>query len=170
MTPGDRLNAALRGFGPVGILAILMIFAGNYLFIPLSALLVLVWRSLSDTPWRDLGFVRPRNWAKTVCTGIALGVFLKLLMKIIVMPLLGAPSINWAYHFVAHNPAVLPWMLYLMIFGAGFGEETLYRAWMFERLRKLLGTSTPAMVAIVVVTSAIFAAVHYPSQGVPGTE
>ena len=29
-------------------------------------------------------------------------------------------------------------MLYLVIVGAGFGEETLFRGYLFERLRKLL--------------------------------
>ena len=38
--PHDRLAAELRGFGPVGILAILIIFAGNLVVIPLGGLLV----------------------------------------------------------------------------------------------------------------------------------
>src|SRR3954454_2744766 len=118
--PNERFATALRGFGPVGILAILIIFAGNYLFIPFSAVLVLVWRSISGTSWGDLGFVRPRSWTKTLCVGVALGIAMKFAMKIVVMPLLGAPPINWAYHFVAHNPSVLPYMLYLIIFGAAF--------------------------------------------------
>ncbi|MCA1574444.1 MAG: hypothetical protein LC770_07890 [Acidobacteria bacterium] len=44
----------LRDFGPLGVLAILVIlFAGNYPFVPLSAILVLVWVWRSRTPWRD---------------------------------------------------------------------------------------------------------------------
>ena len=39
----ERLAARLRGFGPLGLLAILIIPAGDYLFNPLSALLVLGW-------------------------------------------------------------------------------------------------------------------------------
>jgi hypothetical protein len=49
MTLAERL----RGFGPLGILAFVVIFAGNLLFIPLSALLVLAWARLSDTPWSE---------------------------------------------------------------------------------------------------------------------
>ena len=42
--PADRLAADLRGFGPIGILAILVIvLAGMFPFVPLSAILVLVW-------------------------------------------------------------------------------------------------------------------------------
>jgi membrane protease YdiL (CAAX protease family) len=54
-------------------------------------------------------------------------------MKAIVMPLFGAPAINPAYHFLAGNTAAIPWMLYAVILGAGFGEETIFRGWMFER-------------------------------------
>lgn len=43
---------ALRGFGPLGIFAILVILAGNFLVVPLSAVLVLVRARLSRTPWR----------------------------------------------------------------------------------------------------------------------
>jgi membrane protease YdiL (CAAX protease family) len=57
-----------------------------------------------------------------------------------------------------------------MIVIAGFGEETFYRGWMFERFGKLLGQSLFAKIAIVVITSILFASVHYPEQGIPGAE
>jgi membrane protease YdiL (CAAX protease family) len=91
-------------------------------------------------------------------------------MKAIVMPLLGAPPINQAYHWVTGNPAALPGMLYLLIVVAGFGEETLYRGWMFERLGKLLGTSVWAKTSIIVLTSVVFALPHYLDQRMPGVE
>jgi membrane protease YdiL (CAAX protease family) len=91
-------------------------------------------------------------------------------MKAVVMPLFGAPPINEAYTFVTGNPAAIPFMLYAIIIGAGFGEETLYRGWMFERLGKLFGHGAPAKIAIVLITSVLFAAAHYPGQGVPGVE
>lgn len=57
----DSVAEGLRGFGPLGILAILVILlAGNYPFVPLSAILVLVWVWRSRTPWREIGYVRPR--------------------------------------------------------------------------------------------------------------
>jgi len=39
--PEYRAGAALRGFGPIGILAILVVLAGNFVVAPLSAILVL---------------------------------------------------------------------------------------------------------------------------------
>jgi membrane protease YdiL (CAAX protease family) len=166
----DRLAAQLRGFGPLGLLSILIILAGNFLFVPLSAILVLGWRSLSHTPWREIGYVRPQSWPRTFAVGIVFGVAFKFLMKAIVMPLLGGPPVNQAYHWVAGNTAALPAMLFLMIVVAGFGEETLYRGWMFERLGKLFGTSGWAKVSIVVLTSVVFAPPHYVDQGIPGVE
>lgn len=166
----DRFEARLRGFGPLGILAILIILGGNFVFTPLSAVLVLIWAKISNTPWRELGFIQPRSWAKLILFGILFGIALKFVMKIIVMPLIGAPPINWAFHFVTGNPAVIPEMLYVIIITAGFGEEVLYRGWMFERLGKLFGRSTMAKGAIVLVTATLFAAAHYPGQGWPGVE
>jgi uncharacterized protein len=166
----DREAAELRGFGPLGILAILIILAGNFLSPPLSAVLVLVWVGLSRTPWREIGFVRPDSWVRTAAIGIAFGVALKSLMKMIVMPLLGAPPINPAYHYLAGNRAALPGVVLAMIFVAGFGEETVYRGYMFERLGKLFGSGPGARALIVMLTSGFFAAAHYSAQGLAGSE
>ncbi len=168
--PDERLAPALRGFGPLGLAAIVLILAGNFLFPPLSALLVLVWAYASETPWHELGFVRPRSWTGSVAIGVGFGAAYKLILKAIVMPLLGAPPVNARYHFVTGNAAVLPGLIATMIIVAGFGEETLYRGYMFERLGKLLGTSPRAKIAIVVITTILFAAAHYPDQGIPGVE
>ena len=105
LSSGGNIAARLRGFGPLGILAILVIFAGNGVVLPLSAVLVLVWARLSRTPWREIGYVQPRSWISTVVVGIAFGCAFKFLMKTLVMPLLGADSINQAYpDFGLRNP------------------------------------------------------------------
>ena len=160
----------LRGFGPWGVLAIVVILAGNLLFVPLSALLVLAWAKLSGTPWSELGFVFPVRWARTLAAGLALGIALKLVMKAIVMPLLGAPPLNPAYQHLVGNTAALPVMLYLVIVGAGFGEETVFRGFLFERLGKLLPPGVWTKPAIVVLTTVFFGVIHYPEQGIPGVQ
>jgi membrane protease YdiL (CAAX protease family) len=148
----------------------LVILMGNAVFLPLSALLVLVWVRWSRTPWREIGYVRPRSWIGTVAAGIVFGSAFKLLMKSIVMPLLGADPINHAYHYLAGNRAALPWAIYAMVIGAGFGEETMFRGYLFERLGKLFGPGVWAKTAIVLLTSAWFGVVHYPVQGLAGAE
>jgi membrane protease YdiL (CAAX protease family) len=170
MPSDDSFAARLRGFGPLGILAILIILASNVLIAPLGAILVLVWVKISGTPWREIGYVRPRSWMRTIGIGIVFGVAFKFVMKALVMPLLGAPPLNQAYHFVTGNSAVIPIMLFTMLVTAGFGEETLYRGWMFERLGRLLGQSVLAKIATIVITSTLFASLHYFEQGLPGVE
>jgi len=119
--PGDDLLAArLRGFGLVGVLAILVILAGNLLIPPLSAVLVLLWAQRSRTPWREIGYVWPERWLRTVAIGLAFGIAFKLVMKAIVMPLLGAPPINAAYHYFGAIFAVTGRIWLLMVAHAAF--------------------------------------------------
>jgi membrane protease YdiL (CAAX protease family) len=164
----DPVATRLRGFGPVGLLAIFIIVLTSVIK-PLSALLVLLWAWRSHTPWREIGYVRPKSWIGSLAVGIVFGCALKLLMKVIVMPLLGAPAINPAYHYLAGNGAALPGMIFTMIV-AGFAEETLFRGYLFERLGKLFGTGPGAKVSIVLLTSALFASGHYSNMGLPGVE
>src|SRR5204862_3017992 len=112
----------------------------------------------------------PRSWIGAILFGIIFGVVLKIAMKAIVMPLLGAPPANQAFHFLVGNRAAIPGMLYVILIGAGFGEETVFRGWMFERFGKLFGQSAVAKVAIVLVTSIWFGLAHYWFQGLPGVE
>jgi membrane protease YdiL (CAAX protease family) len=169
-TSDDRFATRLRGFGSVGMLAILIILAGNFIIAPLSAILVLVWVCLSHTPWREIGYVRPKSWIRSLVIGVVFGIAFKVLMKAIVMPLLGAPAINQAYHYLAGNTAAIPGMIVVLIVVAGFGEETLFRGYMFERLGKLFRSGTPAKVLTVLITSVWFALAHYSVQGLPGVE
>jgi membrane protease YdiL (CAAX protease family) len=126
---------------------------------------ILLWAQVSRR-WRRLGFVRPRNWPATIAIGIVLGVALKLALKAIVMPLLGVDPVNRAYHFLAGNRAAIPWALFTFVVVAGFGEETLWRGWLFERLGHVIRWKP----AIVAITSVLFAAAHYADQGVAGVE
>ena len=166
----DRFAARLRGFGPIGFLSMLVIVLLGPILEPLGALVALAWAHRSRTPWRELGFARPRSWIATLAIGIVLGGGFKILMKAIVMPLLGAPPINPVYHFLVGNTAALPEMLWDVTVGAGFGEEVVFRGFLFERLGKLLGQTPAARVTTVALTSVWFGLIHYPGQGLPGAE
>jgi uncharacterized protein len=166
----DPIAARLRGFGPLGILAIFVILLADAIVKPLSAVLALLWAWRSRTPWRDIGYVRPKSWIGDLAIGIVFGCAFKLLMKAIVMPMLGADPINQPYHYLVGNSAALPGMLFLMIVGAGFGEETVFRGYLFERLGKVFGTGRSAKVSIVLTTSALFALGHYANLGIIGVE
>jgi len=173
-SPGDGFRRELRAFGPVGILASLIILlAGNVflagVMLPLGGLLAVLWTRLSQTPWHEIGYVRPKSWIGAVVIGFTLGVAFKFTMKAVVMPLLGADPINPAYHYLAGNRAALPGAVWTM-FAAGFGEETVFRGFLFERLGKLLGPGLGAKTSIVLLTSGLFGAAHYFGQGMAGTE
>ena len=163
----DRLAERLKGFGLLGILATLIPFA-----VPpwIGALLALAWARWSRTPFSDIGYRRPRSWFWSTIAGVTLGFALKLLMKSIVMPLLGAEPVNSAYHYLAGNRSALPGMIFAVTVGAGFGEETVYRGFLFTRFRRLFGPGVAATVTIVFLTSAWFSVAHYAGQGLAGAE
>ena len=174
--PGDdSLATGLRGFGPIGILSMLAILlpgnvrVGNLVGVPLSALLVLIWARLSNTPWAALGYVQPKSWFGTLTQGILFGIAFKILMKSVVLPVLGAEPVNAAYHFMAGNSATLPAAAWAMLV-AGFGEETVFRGYLFERSAKLIGRSAAARAGTVLLTAVLFGAAHYADQGLTGAE
>ena len=145
-----------------------MIFAAQILA-PLEAVLVLVWARMSHTPWRKIGYVRPQSWVVSTAVGLIVGVFFKVIMKSVVMPLLGADPINHSYHFLVGNRTAAMAFIPVMIVKAGFGEETFFRGYLFERLGKLLGESTVAKIITVLLTSMLFGLLHY-DQGISGIE
>ena len=167
---GDTLARDLRGAGAPGILTFIVIAAIGPVLEPLAGVLVLAWVAASRTPWREIGYVRPESWRRTASAGIVFGCALKLVLKAIVMPFLGADPINPAYHYLAGNTAALPGIALSILVAGGFNEETVFRGFAFERLGKLLGTGVRAKTAIVLLTSAWFALVHYPEQGLAGVE
>jgi membrane protease YdiL (CAAX protease family) len=171
-TRREEVNTAsqLRGFGPLGIVSIILILAGSLAGPSAAAVLVLIWADLSGTSVRDLGFSRPRKLALTLVASATFGIALKLALKAVLMPLLGAPPLNVTYHFLAGNAAGLPGIVATVIVGAGFGEEVFFRAYLFERIGALLGRTMTALAVSVVISSALFAIAHYVDQGLPGVE
>jgi membrane protease YdiL (CAAX protease family) len=159
--------AGLRGFGPAGIIAFLIILAGALVFMPIAAALLLLWVWLSKTPLSDLGLVRPKNWIGGAVAGVALGVAVKFLLKAVVLPLLHAPPVNATFHEIAGNtPELLKFVAYVIV-GAGFSEELFFRGYLFERAGKLVGKGVGATLLTVVVITALFAVAHW-QQGLFG--
>jgi membrane protease YdiL (CAAX protease family) len=165
----DPVAAGLRGFGPLGITAFLVIAAGQ-LLAPLSAVLVLIWAKRSRTPWHEIGYVRPRSWLGGLVVGIAFGIAFKFLMKAIVMPLLGADPFNRTYHYLVGNGTAALAVVPLMVVTAGFGEETFFRGYLFERFGKLIGRGASAKALTVLFTTVIFASLHFFDQGLAGAQ
>jgi hypothetical protein len=166
----DKSFAARLRAGPLEFCAILLILVTSLFAIAPAALLAVIWVWLSRTPWREIGYVREKNWVASLAIGVVFGVAFKLAMKIIVMPLLGAPAVIPAFQEFVHNRAAIPIAVLAVLISAGWGEETLFRGWAFERLGNVFGTSRTAKSAIVMITSVWFGFAHYPVLGIPGTE
>lgn len=161
--------AALRGFGPGGLVALCLISLVSVALPFAGALLVLLWAVLSKTPLRELGLRRPKNLAADLVFGVALGVGLKLVMKALVLPLLGAPAVNPAFHYVEADALAAATLAAYAVLSAGFGEETFVHGFLFERFGRLLGCGFLGSLATLVVVTAGFAALHF-LQGVSGVE
>jgi len=165
LAPDASFSSRLKGFGPAGIVTIVVVLlVGNLA----GAALVLIWAAATGTPWRDLGFLRPPHGAIDLAIAFVAGVVFKILMKALVMPLLGFGAINSTYHYLSGNTAAFLLTLLWVIVGGGFGEELIWRGFLFERLSDFLGPRAHAKVIIVIATSILFALAHYADQGVPG--
>ncbi len=164
------LAEQLRGFGPLGLIAVIVILAGSLAGPLVSALLVLAWARISETPLQALGFKAPRRWPVMLVAGVAIGTVLKFVAKALVMPLLGAPSTNVHYHYLAGNAAALPGIVAAILISASFGEEVFFRGYLFERFGKRLGQGLAATVAAVLLSSVLFALAHYQDQRLPGVQ
>lgn len=137
---------------------------------PFGAIAALLWARWTGTPLRELGFRRPRSWPWTLVGGVALGLALKLVLKALVLPLLGAPTRNSAYAQLAGNLPLLVQLAITTVIVGGIGEEIFWRGFLFQRLGALLGPGPVAAIATVAVTTVAFALAHFSEQGVPGVE
>ena len=152
----------LRGFGPAGIVALLIVVAGAFVFMPIAAALILIWAWLSKTPWREIGLARPGSWIGGAAAGIAIGIALKFLLKAVILPYIGAQAVN---HNVLHDMGLHPLdaigLAAYSIYGGGFAEELVFRGYLFERSAKLFGKGVLATLVTLIVVSALFASAHW---------
>ena len=169
-TPAKKSLAEQLRSGPLEFCAILLILAVSLWAIAIAAALAILWVYLSKTPWREIGYVREKNWPATIALGAACGIAFKLVMKIVVMPLLGAPAVVPTFQEFVHNRGAIPLAVTAILIGAGWGEETLFRGWAFERLGKVFGTGRAGKAITVVITSVWFGFAHFHTLGMPGTE
>ena len=128
----------------------------------LFAIAIVLWWRAKRRPWRALGLDPPR--LLPIALGIVFGAFLKLLLKAVVMPLLGASPVNRTYHFLEGNADALPGMILTILFVAGFGEEVTFRGFVFDRLGAWWGRSGPATFATVIVSAIVFGLAHVTGQ------
>lgn len=153
-----------RGHDLAGVL---LVVAASLAGAVVGAIVVLLWARLHHTPMRELGFASPPRWLRTLAVAAAIGISLRLILKALVMPLLGAPAVNASYQYLTGNTAALA-QVGAVILLAGVAEELLYRGFLFERFRALLGSGRGVILASILTSTALFAIAHYRDQGFLG--
>jgi membrane protease YdiL (CAAX protease family) len=117
------------------------------------------------TPIRALGLSRPRSIARTVVTGIVLGLamllFSKLMLTEIVERITGIPRDLSAFDFLRGDAGAFFRLLPLVWLSAAFGEEIVFRGFLIGRLEIAFGgASRVATAASVVLSTLLFAFAH----------
>ena len=149
------------------MIAVIAVVAASFAGAVVGAIAVLLWARLSLTPMRELGISAPRSWFRLLAGAVAFGIALRLVSKALVMPLVGAPAVNASYQYLTGNTAAVPRIAAVILF-AGVAEELLYRGYLFERLRALVGSGRAVLLASIAISAALFAMAHYRDQGLFG--
>jgi uncharacterized protein len=157
-------------------LVVTVVIADRSGLVPLSNtpfLLALGWVSLRlrGLGWRDVGFVRPRSWPKTLALGCAAGIGMELLALFVTEPLIarlvGAhPELSDFRPLVGNLGLVLA--LLLPVWLLSVGEELVYRGYLMNRVAELGQRTRGAWLLSVIVVSALFGWAHEESQGLAG--
>jgi len=162
----------------VEILVIATIFNLDYLhLLPVSKvpyLFLLGWISIRvrGLHWKDMGLCRPTApFARILLIGVAAGIGTEALEPFVTQPLLTkifhrGPDLheldrlvgNWKLLVLA---VVLSWAL------AAFGEETVYRGYLTNRVAGIFGGSNNAWIVAAVLVTLLFGLAHFP-QGPTG--
>src|SRR5215471_968604 len=163
----------------IEISVVATIFYLDYLhLLPFSKvpfLFLLGWISirLRGQRWKDVGLraTAPEPVLKIVIIGVLVGVAMETLELFATQPLLTkilgqGPDLeqlrpligNWKLLIVA---IALSWVL------AAFGEETVYRGYLTNRVADIFGASKNAWIAAAVLITLLFGLAHFP-QGLTG--
>jgi membrane protease YdiL (CAAX protease family) len=129
-------------------------------------LLLLGWLSLwlRRSGWRHIGMARPASWWRTVLLGIGIGVALNALDWAVVAPLLhrvaGESQDLSQFDSLRGNVAVLVFWLTLAWTLGAFGEEMVWRGYIFNRLADLFGQSRAGWVLSLIIMGLLFGLGH----------
>lgn len=171
--PGpDHRWFALIEFAVVGALYA----ADVYGYIPLSTtpfFLALGWVSLRlrGLRWRDVGFLRPQRWGRTLLIGTLAGAAMEVVSTWITVPLLSrvtgaAPDLSELRPLVGNLGLVLGLLVPMWLLAA-FGEEMVFRGYLMSRVADVAGRTRGAWVASLVLVSVTFGTGH-DYQGLTG--
>jgi membrane protease YdiL (CAAX protease family) len=161
----------------VELLVVAAVFYLDYrhvlLFSKTPYLFLLGWISLRirDLRWRDVGLNGEQPFLKLLVVGIAVGVGMEALELFATQPLLTklldkGPDLDEFRRLIGNTTLLvvgiaLAWVL------AAFGEETVWRGYLTNRVADLFGRSTIGWSAAAILASLLFGLAHFP-QGPTG--
>jgi hypothetical protein len=130
---------------------------------------------LNGASWREFGLRAPtRLWSWVKLPLLVIGAMAAtVLLAVIGIPallgdILGTQQGGHAFDFLVGNlPALLLVLVFVAWGAAAFGEEMLFRGWLFNRLETLFGGSRLALAAALLGQAVIFGFGHG-SQGTLG--
>jgi len=141
-------------------------------FIPVGEVMpffVIGWISLRlrGLRWRDIGLRTPASWPKTILIALAVAVGLQLVSTYVTEPVM-LHVFHQHENLDEFKPLIGNVKLALLGFVviwtlAAFGEEMVFRGYIFNRIFDLTGATTAA----VILTTILFAFGHY-YQGMAG--
>jgi len=161
----------------IEILVIATVFHLDYIgLLPFSKvpfLFVLGWISIRirGLHWRDVGLGFKQPLLKFVAIGLAVGVGMEALELFATQPQLTrllnkGPDLHQLQPLVG-NPKLLILGIALSWVLAAFGEETVYRGYLQNRVAEIFGRSRNAWIVSAILVTLLFGFAHFP-QGITG--
>jgi uncharacterized protein len=161
----------------IELLVVATVFHLDYLgLLPVSKtpyLFLLGWISirLRGQRWKDVGLKLDQPFPKLLVIGVVVGVAMEALELFATQPLLTkilgqGPDLEQYRRLIGNTQLlilgiVLSWVL------AAFGEETVYRGYLTNRVAGIFGASKTAWIVAAVLITLLFGLAHFP-QGPTG--
>jgi membrane protease YdiL (CAAX protease family) len=135
---------------------------------------IIFWYKRRSLNLNTLGLFRPRRWWISALTGILgavviYGIIIVIVSSLVSLGLMEMPE-DQEISIVSGESKTLSLILVLIIvwINAAFFEELIFRGFLLQKVADSIGTGAVAGVAGAALSSLIFGAMHYFSQGMYG--
>jgi uncharacterized protein len=151
------------------LIVALIFYADHRRWIPVSKtpeLFLLGWISLRARRlrWRDVGFTRYRSWLVTIAIGVGLGALLETFQLLVTQPILARligrqPELE-PFRMLTGNIRMTLLFIALSWTLAAFGEETVWRGYLMNRVADVGGRTPRAWAVSLLLVSIAFGLAH----------
>ena len=116
------------------------------------------WLRLRGDSVATIGLTKPRSWVRSILVGVTVAAM--LFMAVYLLERAGFRRDLSAFAPFKGNLELTLYQLGGVIIGAGFGEEYLFRGFLFQRLAMLLGGNKLGWGMACVIQAALFGLAH----------